>query len=199
MLDRDRVAVVADPLAPAERDARLDREPRLHVGRQHLVAVVGAAAPRRAPSTASRRRAPRCRPRRASGRPSSASPTSAPVPIRIRSGDERRLPDVYAPRSTSDAGARSERSSVGTFCRESESATGPSVRSSATFHAAARLVRVGRAHEPEIRDRAQRGVRLDRLVRRAVLAEPDRVVRPGPDDGQLHERGRGAPTAACSR
>src|SRR5438309_2662307 len=39
-LERDRVAVVADPLPPAEGDTRLDRDPRPHVRRQHLVAVV---------------------------------------------------------------------------------------------------------------------------------------------------------------
>ena len=63
------------------------------------------------------------------------SPTSAPVAIRIRSGDGDDSQSVYAPRSSPDAGASSERSSVGTFWRESDSATGPSVRSSATFHA----------------------------------------------------------------
>ena len=39
-----------------------------------------------------------------------------------------------------------------------------------------------------MRDRSQGRVRLDRLVRRPVLAEADRVVRPRPDDGQLHQR-----------
>src|SRR6266536_1960032 len=39
--DRDRVAVVADPALPAEPDSRLDRDARLHVGRQDLVAIVG--------------------------------------------------------------------------------------------------------------------------------------------------------------
>src|SRR5581483_11824787 len=40
-LERDRVATVADPLLPAERDARLDGEARTYVRRQHLVSVVG--------------------------------------------------------------------------------------------------------------------------------------------------------------
>src|SRR6266850_152302 len=68
---------------------------------------------------------------------SRASTTSVPVAIRIRSGDDDDSHRVYAPRSTSDAGARSVRSSVGTFWRENDSATGPSVRSSATRQAAA--------------------------------------------------------------
>ena len=50
------------------------------------------------------------------------------------------------------------------------------------------LVRVRRADEPEVRDRAQRRVVLDRLVRRAVLAEADRVVRPHEERLQLGQR-----------
>ena len=68
---------------------------------------------------------------------SSVRPTSAPVAIRIRSGEELDSHSVYAPRSSSEAGASSVLSSVGTFCRENESATGPSVRSSATRQACA--------------------------------------------------------------
>src|SRR5207247_6631368 len=41
VLDRDRVALVADPLPPAERNARLDREPRPDLRRDHLVTVLG--------------------------------------------------------------------------------------------------------------------------------------------------------------
>src|SRR6185436_5120115 len=48
-------------------------------------------------------------------------------------------------------------------------------------------VRVSGPDEPEVRYRAQRSVVLDRLVRGAVLAEADRVVRPGPDDGKVPE------------
>src|SRR6266542_5437639 len=40
VLDRDRVAVVADPLPPAERHAGLYRDPCLHVRRYHLVAIL---------------------------------------------------------------------------------------------------------------------------------------------------------------
>src|SRR5581483_11430045 len=39
------------------------------------------------------------------------------------------------------------------------------------------LLRIAGAEDDEVRDRAQRGHVLDRLVRRAVLAEEDRVVR----------------------
>src|SRR6266566_6861409 len=41
VLDRDGIALVADPLLPAEGHARLDGEPRLRVGRQNVVAIVG--------------------------------------------------------------------------------------------------------------------------------------------------------------
>jgi hypothetical protein len=41
-----------------------------------------------------------------------------------------------------------------------------------------RLVRVARPDEPQVRDRPEGGVVLDRLVGRSVLAEPDRVVGP---------------------
>ena len=51
-----------------------------------------------------------------------------------------------------------------------------------------RLVGVAGADEPEVRNRPQRGVGLDGLMGRPVLAEPDRVVRPGPDDRELAQR-----------
>ena len=50
------------------------------------------------------------------------------------------------------------------------------------------LVRVGRAHDREPGDGAEGGELLDRLVRRAVLAERDGVVRPDEDRRHLHER-----------
>ena len=62
-----------------------------------------------------------------------------------------------------------------------------------------RLVRVGGPDEPEVRDRAQRRVVLDRLVRRPVLAEPDRVVRPDADDRDAATAPTAGPPAACSR
>ena len=50
------------------------------------------------------------------------------------------------------------------------------------------LDRVGRAVDIEARDRAQRGQMLDRLVGRAVFAEPDRVVGHHVDDADAHKR-----------
>ena len=50
------------------------------------------------------------------------------------------------------------------------------------------LDRVGRAEHKKMRDRAQRGEVLDRLMRRTVLAETDRVVRHYIDDAGLHQR-----------
>src|SRR5581483_6264249 len=40
-VERDRVALVADTLLPAERDAGLDREPGPHVVRKDLLAILG--------------------------------------------------------------------------------------------------------------------------------------------------------------
>ena len=51
-----------------------------------------------------------------------------------------------------------------------------------------RLVGVAGPHVPEVRDRPQRHVVLDRLVGRPVLAEADRVVRPDPERLHVAER-----------
>ena len=51
------------------------------------------------------------------------------------------------------------------------------------------LVRVRRAEHEQSGHRPQRRELLDRLVRRAVLADADRVVREDVDDGDLHQRG----------
>ena len=50
------------------------------------------------------------------------------------------------------------------------------------------LVGVAGADHPQVGDRAQRGVVLDGLVRRAVLAEAHGVVCPHPHDRQPHQR-----------
>ncbi|GCC44247.1 hypothetical protein chiPu_0028071, partial [Chiloscyllium punctatum] len=50
------------------------------------------------------------------------------------------------------------------------------------------LNRVGRTKHQHIRDRAQRGEMLDRLMRRPVLAEPDRVMGHHMDDADPHQR-----------
>ena len=62
-----------------------------------------------------------------------------------------------------------------------------------------RLVRVAGANDREVRDGAQGGELLDRLVGRAVLAERDGVVRPDEDRRDVHQRRRGGPRGACSR
>ena len=51
------------------------------------------------------------------------------------------------------------------------------------------LVRVRRAEDGEVRDRAQRREMLHRLVRRTVFADPDRVVREDEERRNFHERG----------
>ena len=51
-----------------------------------------------------------------------------------------------------------------------------------------RLVRIGGTEDAHVGRRPQGGELLDRLVGRAVLAEPDRVVGVHPDDGQPRER-----------
>ena len=50
-----------------------------------------------------------------------------------------------------------------------------------------RLRGVGRAEDEEVRDGAQRGHVLDRLVRRAVLAKADGIVRQHVDDADAHQ------------
>ena len=116
--------------------------------------------------------------------------TSEPVPIRISSGlaavgvaqhvgaaldrvvgDRRRVRASAGPgaRARAPSGARSARA------RSCQAERG--------------LVGVGRADHVELRHRPQPGELLDRLVRRAVLAEPDRVVRVDEDRRQLHQRG----------
>src|SRR5579875_202962 len=51
-----------------------------------------------------------------------------------------------------------------------------------------RLVRISGSNQREIRDGTQRGKMLDGLMRRAVLAESDRIVGKDVDDVQLHQR-----------
>ena len=66
--------------------------------------------------------------------------------------------------------------------------TGPPWRRSVSSHATAVSFGVGRAHDREVRDRAERREVLDRLVRRAVFAERDGVVRPDEDARDVHQR-----------
>ena len=80
------------------------------------------------------------------------------------------------------------RSSVGSACRVRIKAD----RLVAQLHDHApgfdHLVGVGRAQRDQAGDGAQRGEMLDRLVRRPVFADADRVVREDVDDRDLHER-----------
>ena len=61
------------------------------------------------------------------------------------------------------------------------------------------LDRVGRAEHQEVRDGAQRRQMLDRLVRRAVLAEADRIVRHHVDDAACPSAPRAGSPGANSR
>ena len=79
--------------------------------------------------------------------------------------------------------------SCGRFCRVSASTLGASRASQRELPAFDRLDRVAGPEHEQVRDRAQRGEMLDRLMRRAVLAEPDRVVRHHMDDALAHQRG----------
>ena len=80
------------------------------------------------------------------------------------------------------------RSMKGSFWRVSTSATGPLLCSTATRHATAVSVGVGRANDGHVGNGAQRRELLDRLVRGPVLAESDRVVRVDVEHVLLHDR-----------
>ena len=82
------------------------------------------------------------------------------------------------------------RSNTGRFCRDSARPAGRSLCSRIVRQATAvSLASAGRT-KSRPGDGPQRGEVLDRLVGRAVLAQPDRVVRPDVGDRQLHERGQ---------
>ena len=78
-----------------------------------------------------------------------------------------------------------ERRRVARICgrpwRVRTSAVGPAACSMAAHQATARLDRIGRPPQRQVRDQPQAVQMLDRLVRRAVLAQTDRIVacRPG--------------------
>ena len=74
------------------------------------------------------------------------------------------------------------------FCRDSIIAVGPSSRASAAVHVDGRLHGVAGPPDVHAGNEPQRGRVLDRLVRRAVLAEADRIVREHEDVAQLHQR-----------
>ncbi len=80
------------------------------------------------------------------------------------------------------------RSNVGTFCRDRTSPAGRSGVFQDRLPREHGLIRVGGAHDGQVRDVPQRPQVLDGLVRRAVLAQADRVVRPDERDRDLHQR-----------
>ena len=201
MLERDGAAVVAEVLPPALRDAGLDRDAGARPTAAAPTRGRRRPAPRTTRGTASTRRGSGCPSASSASRAASASCTSEPVAIRMhrrgaagrrRPGRSRRGP---RPRPRRE---RPVRSSVGRFWRVRTRPVGPAAAQDlAPGHGG--LVGVGRAHDVEAGDRAQRPEVLDRLVGRAVLAEADRVVRPHEGDAALHERGephRGAHVVA---
>ena len=182
----------------------LDRQAGADARRQHLVAVLAATGLRTAPCRASTRRA-RASP--SAGERSARRAASAGPPRRSRSGSarapsrRRRVPQ-HVPAALQLARRREpSRRGRAPGCSGARAAAPPGrpSRSSATRHASAvSFASAGRITHSS-RDRAQRRVVLDRLVRGSVLAEADRVVRPHPHDRQTHQRRQPHRRRACSR
>ena len=194
------------PSSPTQRSQPSDTptstlDPLAHGRRQHLVAVGRVlrieALPARERHDAGR---DAVRPRGSSAA-AMASCSSEPVADedQLRRARPRPRAGRSRPARRPRVPSRPCRPATGSFCRVSASATGPSRRSIASAQAADGLVRVARPDEPQVRDRPQRGVVLDRLVGRPVLAEPDRVVRPDVDDVEAGQRRQAGPRRACSR
>ena len=78
--------------------------------------------------------------------------------------------------------------SAGSFCRDSASTDGRRRWLQRHLPALGRLHRVGGAEDEQVRHGAQGGQVLDRLVRRAVLAQADGIVRHHVDDAHAHQR-----------
>ena len=189
-LDAEHDAVVADPAVPATSDA----PPRSR----------RASRPAAAPTSRYSRRL-RARTARGSACSPRARATPSPSSFFCASSIER---DLRAARHQHDFAARrparrparrrpsprppptrtSSRSMKPSFWRVSTSATGPFLCLSATRHASAVSVASAGRITVKSGNRAQRRQLLDRLVRRSVLAEPDRVVREDVDHVLLHER-----------
>ena len=110
-------------------------------------------------------------------------------------GDQRGLARARRPRPAHSRRARSGSRpasvrSAGSAWRVSTSRLGPSVAADRQFPALRRLHRVGRAEDMQVRHGAQAGELLDRLVRRAVLAQADAVMGQHVDDALAHQRGQ---------
>ena len=170
-----------------------------------------AAAPRRGSAAScsskssqhgmltTRARTPRSR--AAAACASTARLTSEPVAMMIASG---RPPSAslttYAPRSSPRAPPSAVPARCGTACREKRErgrdrgvARGrPSRRRPSRCASAGRMT-------SELRDRAQRHQVLDRLVRRAVFAEADAVVREDEDRAEARSARRCGSRGGCSR
>ena len=121
------------------------------------------------------------------------------VPLGASASTYAPLAALSADANTSPDASPSPRANTGMFWRVSARPAGPPWRRSSSSQTHGGLVRVGGAHDREVRDGAERRELLDRLVRRAVLAEGDGVVRPDEDRRDVHQRGeahRGAHVVA---
>ena len=79
--------------------------------------------------------------------------------------------------------------SCGRFWRVSASTVGPSIRLSASSQHSVDLDGVAGPEHAHVGNGAQRREMLDRLMRRAVFAEPDRIMGHHVDDAGAHQRG----------
>ena len=171
---------------PAERRCRLDRDPE--AARPALPCDRSRPAGRTARSRASR--PPRSRRRRPAGAcaPARAIATSEPVASRVTSAPALRPPRARRRRGRERLTSSAVVRSVGRFWRVSASAEGPSARTSASAqHSAVSTASAGR-NTSRFGHRAQRREMLDRLMGRAVLAEPDRIVGQHEDHALAHQR-----------
>ena len=95
--------------------------------------------------------------------------------------------------------ARRPCAAPGTACRVSARIDGVPLAVQRQLPALGRLDGVGRAEHVEVGHGPQRRQMLDRLMRGAVLAEPDRVVRHHVDDALAHQRRQADRRAGSSR
>ena len=174
-----------EPFLPAELERGLDRDARAPSPAPRSGS--SRPAPRTARSRAWRRRRRRSPPLRAPWPPRRRATARSPC----RSGSRRACPSARSahrrpwPRDSRRCGSVR---STGTPWRVSARIVGVCLASSAISQHSAHSTEFGRAHHVEIGDGAERGQMLDRLMRRAVLAEADRVVRHDIDHALLHQR-----------
>ena len=119
---------------------------------------------------------------------STASATSLPVASRRTSG----LPSgasarMYAPWPRPRRQRTCVRSSVGRACRRQDQRDWLVVQLHDDLPGLRHFVGVGRAQHDQPGNRPQRGKLLDRLVRRPVFADADRIVRENVDHRHFHE------------